>query len=115
MSTEIKAPDAQTSGTNRRVSTISDSVTSPPPVTVTFGRDGRCSITFGLPAPETPEPEPVDNRPSWLKTMRKGSGPRWKNNRKSAGFILPELFQGLELWSWRALFITAAIIHFIHH
>ncbi len=63
MSAETEeAPDAQTSGTNRGVSNNDGAVTSQPE-TVIHGRDGRNTITFGLPAPEAPEPEPVDNRP----------------------------------------------------
>jgi hypothetical protein len=97
----------------------SGSVTASPGVsdnseTVIYGIDGRCSITFTEPA-EPSEPEKPDNRPHWLKTMRRGSVPRWKANRRhSAGFIVPEMFHSLELWSWRALFVSAAIIHFLH-
>jgi hypothetical protein len=78
-----RAPDALTTGSAHKVSDNGDAVTCPQTESFACGLNGSVTVSFGE-APAEPEPESVDKRPSWLRTMRHGGGLRWKRNGRSS-------------------------------
>jgi hypothetical protein len=86
---EEKAPAAQTTGTLDEATIIRE--------TVTYGIDGRCSITFTEPA------KPV--------VVEAPKLPRWQTNhlrRRSAGFIDRDMLGNVALFVVAAIWILAS-------
>jgi hypothetical protein len=71
--------------------------------TVTYGIDGRCSITFA------PYPKPLIGKTTVVDFTNPQKFPRWKlNRRRSAGFIDRDMLWNLALFIVAMLWIFAS-------
>jgi hypothetical protein len=63
--------------------------------TVICGLDGRVELTFIEPV------APIQGKTTIVDLTNPQPQPRWRMNRRSAGFVHVDLIKGIELWAYR--------------